>query len=123
MLFKTLLLSRSRDGSGRARHFDYHPCSNPSAGAVPRGKCSGHRTREVRRVRGIQPVGHAPVPEVNGLDLPAISARLSAKPQIRVERGTFVVQVQDDEYFLGSTREGLTVAIRRMRNLRRANRA
>lgn len=49
--------------------------------------------------------------EVHRLDVAAIAARLSANPQIRIERGAFVVRVQDDEYVLGSTRDGLTIAI------------
>jgi hypothetical protein len=46
-------------------------------------------------------------------------ARLSAKPWIRVDSGTFVGRFGDQEYALGSTEAGLARAIRRMRELRR----
>lgn len=56
--------------------------------------------------------------EVHHLNIPAVVARLSAKPFIRVESGAFVGRFGDQEYELGST-EGLARAIRRMSELRR----
>jgi hypothetical protein len=56
--------------------------------------------------------------EVNRLDIPAIVARLSAKPCIRVESGAFVGRFGDREYELGTTTGGLARAIRRMSELR-----
>ena len=56
--------------------------------------------------------------EVHQLSIPAIVGRLSAKPLIRVESGTFVGRVGDQEYELGSTEVGVARAIRRMRQLR-----
>jgi len=56
--------------------------------------------------------------EVHQLNIPAIVGRLSAKPLIRVESGTFVGRVGDQEYELGSTEVGVAWAIRRMRELR-----
>jgi hypothetical protein len=58
--------------------------------------------------------------EVHHLNIRAIVARLSAKPWIRVESGTFVGRFGDQEYALGTTAAGLAPAIRRMRELRRA---
>ena len=57
--------------------------------------------------------------EVHRLNLPAIVARLSAKPCIRVESGSFVGRFGDQEYALGTARAGLARAIRRMSELRR----
>ena len=57
--------------------------------------------------------------EVHRLDLPAIVARLSAKPRIRVESGIFVGRFGDQEYELGSTEAGLARAIRKMSAIRR----
>ena len=57
--------------------------------------------------------------EVHHLDLPSMVARLSAKPRIRVESGTFVGRFGDQEYELGSTEAGLARAIRRASELRR----
>ena len=57
--------------------------------------------------------------EVHQLNIPAMVARLSAKPWIRVDSGTFVGRFGDQEYALGSTEAGLARAIRRMRELRR----
>jgi len=57
--------------------------------------------------------------EVHQLNIPAIVARLSAKPCIRVESGTFIGRLGDQEYALGSTDAGLVGAIRRMSELQR----
>ena len=57
--------------------------------------------------------------EVHQLNIPAMVARLSAKPWIRVESGVFVGCVGDQAYKLGSTEAGLAEAIRRMSELRR----
>ena len=57
--------------------------------------------------------------EAHDLDIRATVARLSEKPFIRVESGTFVGRFGDQEYELGSTEAGLARAIRRMSQLRR----
>ena len=57
--------------------------------------------------------------EVHQLNIRAMVARLSAKPLIRVESGTFVGRFADQEYELGSTEAGVARAIRRMSELRR----
>jgi len=46
-------------------------------------------------------------------------AKLSAKPTIRVESGSFVGRLGDQEYELGTTAAGVARAIRRMTALRR----
>jgi hypothetical protein len=57
--------------------------------------------------------------EVHHLSIRAIVVRLSAKPLIRVESGTFIGCLGNQEYVLGSTEVGLARAIRRMSELRR----
>jgi hypothetical protein len=57
--------------------------------------------------------------EVHHLNIPAIVARLNAKPCIRVESGAFVGRFGDQEFELGSTEAGLARAIRRMSAHRR----
>ena len=57
--------------------------------------------------------------EVHRLNIPAIVARLSTKPCIRVESGGFIGRLGDQEYELGSTETGLAWAVRRMSKLRR----
>ena len=57
--------------------------------------------------------------EAHQLNIPALVARLSAKPCIRVESGAFVGPLGDQEYDLGSTEAGLARAIRRMSQFRR----
>ena len=57
--------------------------------------------------------------EVHHLHIPAIVARLSAKPYIRVESGAFAGRFGDQEYELGSTEAGLARAIRKMSELQR----
>ena len=59
--------------------------------------------------------------EVHHLNIQAIVARLSAKPIIRVESGTFVGRLGDQEYELGPMEAGLARAIRRIKELRREN--
>jgi hypothetical protein len=55
---------------------------------------------------------------VHQLNLGAIVARLSEKPRIRVDSGTFVGRFGDQEYELGSIGTGLARAIRRLSELR-----
>ena len=74
-----------------------------------------HRTRDDSYHR----LGPRRFAEVHQLDIRAIVTRLSEKPFIRVESGTFVGRFGDQEYELGSTEAGLARAIRRMRQLRR----
>lgn len=57
--------------------------------------------------------------EVHDLNISVIVARLSAKPIIRVESGTFVGYLGNREHVLGSTGLGLARAIGRMKELRR----
>jgi hypothetical protein len=57
--------------------------------------------------------------EVHQVNIPAIVARLSAKPSIRVEAGAFVGRFGEEEYTLGPTEGGLQRAIHKMRQLRR----
>ena len=61
--------------------------------------------------------------EVHRLNIWAIAARLSAKPFIKVESGSFVGRFGDQEYELGSIRAGLARAIRRLSELRRESEA
>ena len=61
--------------------------------------------------------------EVHHLHIPAVVARLSAKPFNRVESGVFVGRFGDQEYELGSTEGGLARAIRRMSELQRETQA
>ena len=57
--------------------------------------------------------------EVHRLNIRMIAARLSAKPSIRVESGSFVGRLGDREYELGRTEGGVARAIRRMSEIRR----
>jgi hypothetical protein len=57
--------------------------------------------------------------ELHQLNLGAIVARLSEKPRIRVDSGTFVGRFGDQEYALGPTEAGVARAIGRMSELRR----
>jgi hypothetical protein len=56
---------------------------------------------------------------VHQLNIRAIVARLSAKPQIRVEAGSFVGRFGGQEYELGPAGAGPARAIGRMSELRR----
>ena len=61
--------------------------------------------------------------EMHQLNIRAIAARLSAKPFIKVESGSFVGRFGDQEYELGSIGAGLARAIRRLSELRREREA
>ena len=55
--------------------------------------------------------------ELHKLDIPAIVNRLNLKPFIRIETGMFIGSLEDQQYFLGTTEEGIVRAIRRMTRL------
>jgi hypothetical protein len=55
--------------------------------------------------------------ELHNLDIPAIVARLNRKPFIRIETGMFIGYLEDQQYLLGMTEEGLASAVRRMTRL------
>jgi hypothetical protein len=57
--------------------------------------------------------------EVHALDIPALVARLSAKPFIRVESGAFAGSLFGEEYLLGTTQIGIACAVRKMTEIRR----
>jgi hypothetical protein len=52
--------------------------------------------------------------KVHHLDIPALVRRLNTKPIIRVEAGAFVGYLESQQYRLGSTREGIQPAVRKM---------
>jgi hypothetical protein len=55
--------------------------------------------------------------ELHNLDIPAIVARLSRKPFIRIDTGMFIGHLEDQQYLLGMTEEGIASAVRRMTRL------
>ena len=71
------------------------------------------------RIQLVSQTGPRRFAEVHHLSIRVIVARLSAKPSILVESGTFVGRLGDQDYELGSTEAGLARAIRRMSGLQR----
>jgi hypothetical protein len=57
--------------------------------------------------------------ESHGLNIQVMVARLSAKPSIRLQSGSFVGRLGGEDYALGMTGAGMARAIRRMGELRR----
>jgi hypothetical protein len=55
--------------------------------------------------------------ELHNLDIPAIVRRLNLKPFIRIETGMFIGYLEDQQYLLGMTEEGIASAVRRMTRL------
>src|SRR6266481_536082 len=55
--------------------------------------------------------------ELHNLDIPAIVGRLNRKPFIRIETGMFIGYLEDQQYMLGMTEEGIASAVRRMTRL------
>jgi len=60
--------------------------------------------------------------QVHKLDVSAIVRRLSARPAIRVESGTFVGYVNEQQFVLGSVHDGLAPAIKKMIRMSREDR-
>ena len=57
--------------------------------------------------------------QVHSLDIPEIVRRLNRKPLVRIEAGTFVGYIDDEQYVLGNTDQGIAVAIQKMVKLRK----
>ena len=55
--------------------------------------------------------------ELHDLDIQAIVGRLNRKPFIRIETGMFIGCLGDQQYFFGTTEEGIAIAVRRMARL------
>jgi hypothetical protein len=55
--------------------------------------------------------------ELHNLDFPTIVGRLNLKPSIRIEAGMFVGYLEDQQYLLGMTEEGIVSAVRKMTRL------
>lgn len=52
--------------------------------------------------------------EVHNLDIPAIVRRLNLKPVIRIKGEAFVGYLEAEQFWLGSIREGIAPAVRKM---------
>jgi hypothetical protein len=52
--------------------------------------------------------------ERHHLDIPGIVRRLNLKPMIRVQAGSFVGYLENQQYVLGKTGEGISAAVRKM---------
>jgi hypothetical protein len=52
--------------------------------------------------------------QTHDLDILKIVARLNTKPVIRIEGGNFVGYLENQQYPLGPTREGISPAVRKM---------
>jgi len=51
--------------------------------------------------------------EFHGLDIPALVARLNAKPIVRVESGAFVTALEGENLVLGPIQMGISRALHR----------
>jgi hypothetical protein len=65
-------------------------------------------------------LGPSKFAQVHQLNIREIVARLSGKSRIRIEQGSFVGQLGDEEYKLGPVRAGLARALYAMAEFRRA---
>jgi hypothetical protein len=103
-----------------AAHTEPHGLSQKSSDLSAIPLCARHHRTGDDSYHKLGPRKFAAVHQLN---LRAIVARLSGKPFIRVEGGSFIGRVGDQEYQLGSTATGLAWAIRRMSQLRREREA
>ena len=82
---------------------------SPDSSAIP--LCVKHHRTGNDSYHGLGPRRFA---EIHNLDIPAIVRRLNTKPVIRVEAGAFVGYLEDQQYWLGPTAEGIGPAVRKM---------
>ena len=118
---RTLPCSVCRTTRGvEAAHTGPHGISQKSSDLSAIPLCARHHRTGADSYHKLGPRRFA---EVNQLNIRAIVARLSARPMIRVESGTFVGRFGGQKYALGSTEAGLARAVRRMSELRREREA
>jgi hypothetical protein len=85
---------------------------SPDSSAIP--PCTRHhRTGK----DSYHKLGRRKFAEAHNLDIPAIVARLNRKPLIRIETGMFIGYLEDQQYLLGTTADGIASAVRRMTRL------
>ena len=99
-----------------AAHTGPHGLSQKSSDLSAIPLCARHHRTGADSYHRLGPRRFA---EVHQLNTSTIVARLSAKPSIRVESGNFVGFVGNQEYMLGSTKNGIARAIHKMSELRR----
>jgi hypothetical protein len=82
---------------------------SPDSSAIP--LCYRHHRTGKESYHRLGPREFA---QEHDLDIPAIVRRLNTKPVIRIEAGAFVGYLESQQYRLGSTREGIVPAVRKM---------
>jgi hypothetical protein len=85
---------------------------SPDSSAIP--LCTKHHRTGKDSYHKLGPRKFA---EAHNLDIPAIVGRLNLKPFIRIETGMFIGYLEDQQYILGMTEEGIASAVRRMTRL------
>jgi hypothetical protein len=85
---------------------------SPDTSAIP--LCARHHRTGKDSYHKLGPRKFA---ELHNLDIPAIVGRLNQKPLIRVETGMFIGYLEDQQYLLGTTEDGIASAVRRMSRL------
>ena len=86
---------------------------SPDSSAIP--LCAKHHRTGADSYHRLGPRKFA---QQHNLDIPAIVRRLNMKPTIRIEAGTFVGYIHDEQYVLGKTANGIAPAVRKMIKLR-----
>jgi len=94
-----------------ASHTGHHGLGqkSPDTSAIP--LCARHHRTGKDSYHKLGPRNFA---HFHHLDIPDIVRRLNTKPIIRVEAGAFVGYLEDQQYKLGSTAEGIETVVRRM---------
>jgi hypothetical protein len=85
---------------------------SPDSSAIP--LCTRHHRTGRDSYHKLGPRKFA---ELHGLNIRAIVDRLNLKPFIRIETGLFIGCLEDQQYFLGTTEEGIANAVRKMTRL------
>ena len=90
---------------------------SPDSSAIP--LCRNHHRTGTDSYHQLGPRKFA---QIHSLDLRAIVRRLNAKPEIRIESGSFIAHFEGQHYVLGKTEAGIGPAVRKAVELCRQDR-
>jgi hypothetical protein len=85
---------------------------SPDSSAIP--LCAKHHRTGADSYHRLGPRKFS---DEHDLDIPAIVRRLTLKPTIRVEAGSYVADLDDQKYVLGKTEDGIRPAVREVLHL------
>jgi hypothetical protein len=85
---------------------------SPDSSAIP--LCARHHRTGKDSYHKLGPRKFA---EAHNVDIPAVVSRLNLRPFIRIETGMFIGHLEEQQYLLGMTDDGIASAVRKMTRL------